>query len=426
MLPAVLWSAAGMVSAVEVAERASWASAGYPGLDVVLLATCLALLLPAGLIMIAAGSSEESEAPAVAAVGIASLALGILVYALLGFGFQFGGLGLISDLKGAELLVSEWSPLDLAWGSGWGLIGLDGFFLHGAWMGQEEVVVVVVYNSVLAATALCIALLALARRFGFSVLMGLGLFFTLLIYPIYGNWLWGGGFLSRLGSTLGIGHGLIDFAGSGGVHALGALFALAAVVAFGPGRSNVGATSGLPPVRFPRMAVAGAFLALVGWFGVMLGNPLAGALVPYPQVLLNLLLAASAGALASSLYAWLVTGAPDLLMVTRGVVSALVTISASCPFISGWAALALGALAGLLLPLSIYVLETRLGLGASGSVMAVHGLPGLWGLVAVGLFADGRSGPGWNGVGAQQYLGVPGQGVSGLLTGAGLQPDWPG
>ena len=432
MFPSALSSAEWVGSAAKlpgllaaVPGQVPWASEGYPGLDVGLLAACLALLLPAGLIMIAAGSSDESKAPTVAAVGFAAMALGVLAYLLVGFGFQFGGLGLISDLEGAANLVSEWSPLDLAWGSGWGLIGLDGFFLHGAWA-EQEVVVVVMYNSVLAATALCIPLLALARRFGFSVLLGLGLFFSVLIYPIYGNWLWGGGFLSKLGATVGLGHGLVDFAGSGGIHALGAFFALAAILAFRPGEPKDGVLPGLPPVHFPLMAVAGAFLALVGWFGVMLANPLVGAVVSYPQVMLNLLAAASAGALVSSLYVWLVTGTPDLLMVMRGVVSALVTISASCPFVSAWAALALGALAGLLLPLSIYLLETRLGLGDSAASVAVHGLPGLWGLVAVGLFANGSNGRGWNGVGAQQYLGVPGQGVSGLLAGAGFQPDWPG
>jgi Amt family ammonium transporter len=405
---------------------------GLPGpayasasLDIGLLAAGLAFLVPAGLIMIAVGASRDSEAAAVAAVGIAGVALAVLAYAFLGFGLQFGGLGLISDLDGAESLRAEWSPLDVTLGPGWGMVGLDGFLLRGGLI-DHEVLAVVFYHAALAATALCIPMLALVRRFAYPALLGLGLLFALLIYPIYGNWVWGGGFLSNLGTTVGIGHGVVDYAGSGTVHALGAFFALAAVLAVGVRKQKDDVSSGLPPTRFPILAVLGGVLVMVGWFGVLLGNPMVGEQVSYARVLFTALVAASAGALTSSLYVWLVAGSTDLLMVARGLVAGLVAISASCPFVAPWAAVVVGALAGLLVPLGVYLFGARLDLERPGIALAVHGIPAVWGLLAVGLFADGSAGQGWNGVGAGQYMEVPGQGVSGLLVRSGLQPDWPG
>ncbi|HEM61748.1 MAG TPA: hypothetical protein ENO24_05620 [Chloroflexi bacterium] len=393
--------------------------------DVGLLAAGLAFLVPAGLIMVAAGASSESEAPNVAAVGIASVALAVLAYTMVGFGLQFGGVGLISDLGGAESLRAEWSPLDVVAGPGWGIVGLDGFLLREG-LFDQEVLALAFYHAALAAAALCIPALALSRRFGYPVLLSLGLFFALLVYPIYGNWVWGGGFLWRLGATLGIGHGVVDYAGSGAVHALGAFFALAVVLAVGARNQEASVDLGLPPARSPLLAVLGAFLLTVGWFGVLLGNPLAHGQVPYTGVLFNALVAACSGALVSSLYVWLVARSADLLMIARGTIAALVAVSACCPFVSPWAALAVGAVTGLLVPLSLYLFEVRLGLRDSAVALAVHGVPGLWGLLAVGIFADGSVGQGWHGVGVGPYLGVPGQGVSGLLVRSGFQPDWPG
>ena len=113
-------------------------------------------------------------------------------------------------------------------------------------------------------------------------------------------------------------------------------------------------------------------------------------------------------------------------MATRGLAIGLVSISAAVPFVRPWAALLTGAMAGLLLPLSIYLLDYLLRLDDSTAAVSVHGLGGLLGLLALGLFADGRYGVGWNGIGATEYLGVLGQGVSGYFTARGFQPDWPG
>ena len=394
------------------------------GPDLSLFAACLALLVPAGLTMIAVGASEEGRAATIAAIGLIAIPLGVIVYALVGFGFQFGGLGLVSNLRGAQELVSEWSPLDRMWGPGWGVIGFNGFLLLRETL-DAELLTLFLYQGSLAATAVCIPLLALARRLRFLALLGVGLFFCVLIYPIYGNWVWGGGWLSQLGANVGLGHGFVDFAGSGTIHAAGALVALAGILVFGARLGRREEVAKPAPVHFPLLALLGTFLLLLGWFGLAVGNPLLTNNVSYVQIVLNVLLAACGGIMVSALYIWFATGGPDLLMVARSTVAAMVAVSASCAFLPPWAALVVGGIAGLLLPLSIYLLEVRLRLDDPTAAVAMHGISGLWGLLALGIFADGGSGRGWNGVGAGEYLDIARQGVSGLLVRPGFQPDWP-
>jgi len=394
-------------------------------LDLSLVAACLAFLVPAGLTMIATSASKREAAASVAAVGLIAVALGVVVYGVVGFGLQFGGLGLVSDLEGARDLRSEWSPVDRVWGPGWGIIGLDGFLVIRD-SPETGLLSAFLYYAALAATALCIPMLALARRLRFLALLGLGLVFAVLVYPVYGNWVWGGGYLSQLGTTIGLGHGFVDFAGAGTLHTLGGFFALAAILAFGARVRTVKVVTEPPPVHFPVLGLLGAFLLLLGWFGLVVGSPLVSGNVSYVRILLNVLLAGCSGILVSSFYVWFVRGGPDLLMVSRGLVASLVAVSGSCAFVPAWAALAIGSIAGLLLPLSIYLFDVRLGLDDHTSAVAMHGISGLWGLIAVGIFADGSSGAGWNGVGVTQYLGIDGQGVSGLLVGSGFQADWPG
>jgi len=122
------------------------------------------------------------------------------------------------------------------------------------------------------------------------------------------------------------------------------------------------------------------------------------------------------------LYSWFVTGVPDALATGRGTVAALVAISAACGLVPAWAALLIGALAGLLLLVGLYVSEQVLHLEDSNAALTTFGVPGVWGLLAVAIFADGRWGAGWSGVGVGEYLGVEGQGISGLILAPGYQP----
>ena len=277
-------------------------------------------------------------------------------------------------------------------------------------------------------TAALIPLIGLRGRIPGWASILLGLLIGGLIYPLAGNWIWGGGWLANLGLNLGLGHGYVDVAGAGLVHLLGAAAALAGILVFLPRRprATAGDPAPLPATRWPLLALLGTVALLIGSFAWTVANPL----LPRDTLDLSLLalngfLAAAAGALAALAYTWLVAGAPDPLMAARGLAAALVATTAFAPFVPPWAALAVGAAAGLLTPLAVFTVDRLLRWDDPAAVLTMHGLGGALGLVALGIFADGKAGAGWNGVGVDSYLGVAGQGVTGLLAAAGYQPDWP-
>jgi len=250
----------------------------------------------------------------------------------------------------------------------------------------------------------------------------LGLLVSGLVYPLFGNWVWGGGWLANLGLNLELGHGLIDLGGSGTVFLLGALVVLAFYLLLRPQRAAAEEPARLPPVHFPLLMVLGTLLVVAGWPALVLGNVLVAEQVSAALVVANALLAAAGGAMVAFLYTWFVTGRPDALATGRATVAALVAAGAGCAFFPAWAALLTGALAGLLLLLGLYVSEQVLQLEDPNAALTTFGLPGMWGLLAVAIFADGRWGAGWNGVGAGEYLGVEGQGISGWVLAPGYQP----
>jgi len=391
-----------------------------------LLAGCLAFLIPVGFTLLASGGMPEKKAVPTALMGLAATGLAVVGYLASGFALQFGGIGLVSDLPGLGGLILEWSPLDVTWGTGWGALGLKGFFLQ---KGADTPLAHALFFSQLPLliTASLIPLLTLRSRVKSSALVLGALLITAVVYPIVGNWVWGGGWLANLGLNLELGHGFVDFAGSGMVHLLGGVAALAGILAFGLRSERAEEPAQMPPVHLPLLAILGSLLLLIGWVGLVLSNPLYVLSGDLPQSLMavNVVLAAGGSTLATMLYAWFTTSKANVLMVARGLASGLVAISAACPFVAPWAAFLIGAVAGLLLPLGIYLVEYLLRLDDPAAVVATHALSGLWGLLALTIFADGHSGAGWNGVGAEEYLGVAGQGVSGYLVASGFQIDLP-
>jgi len=417
-----------------------------------LLAGGLAFLIPAGFTLLASGGMPEEKAAPTAMMGLAATGLAIVGYLACGFALQFGGIGLVSDLPGLGGLIWEWSPLDATWGTGWGALGLRGFFLQ---KGADTPLAYALFFSQLplVITACLIPLLTLRKRAKSFALAPVALLIAAVVYPIIGNWVWGDGWLANLGLNLQLGHGFVDFAGSGMVHLLGGVAALGGILAFGlrtlrPGSVQVSDTSTrlsagfglrnesdenaeepaqMPPVHLPLLAILGSLLLLVGWLGLIFSNPLYTSNEGLPSALIavNVVLAASGGLLAATLYAWFTTGRADVLMAARGLTAGLIAISAACPFAPPWAALIIGAVAGLLLPLGVYLVEYLLRLDDPSAAIATHGLCGLWGLLALAIFADGRYGAGWNGIGAEEYLGIAGQGISGYLVASGFQLDFP-
>lgn len=385
----------------------------------------LALFLPTGLLLLAAGALKGRRPTQAAVAGLGGLALAAVAYWACGFAFHMGGVGLVSGLPGLEGLVWEWaSPLNLEWGA----LGLRGFFLMGEASTATAIALYLAYlPAVVIATLL--PLLTLRQRMpGWVAALG-GLVVAALIYPAAANWMSGGGWLMYIGETLGMGHGYIDLPGASTAAVVGGVASLLGILFFGGRLPSTPEEEPpvLPPAHLPILAVMGAILALIGAMSLVSANPLlADAGLVVPRTGLNLVLAASGGALVPCLYTWFTTGAADSLMAARGAAAGVLSVAAAIAFVPPWAALALGAAAGVLVPLATYFLRYVLRIQDPTGALPVGLLGGILGVLAAGLFADGLLGQGWNGVGLESYLGVEGQGVTGLLSASGMAVDWPG
>lgn len=390
------------------------------------LPALLGYLIPVGLFLLAWGGMEPQRARYSATVGTLALALAGLGYFGIGFAFHLGGAGLMSDQAGLEGLVRLFAGEGEL---GWGLIGLAGFFLAGEAATPAALSLFVTYLPLVTAAVLLVVLSLSGRARGWQVVLG-GLLVAAVLFPLAACWAWGGGWLANVGLTLERGHGFVDHSGSGVVYLLGGLAALGALVGSGqrlpPGQP--GQPEEMPPTHFPLLANLGALLFGLGWLGWSLSVPfhVAGARLNLPGIAVNGLLAGAGAILMSQLYCWFTVGHADPLMAARGAAAGFVAISAGAPFVPPWAALAIGALAGLLLPLGVYLVERVLHLPDGTATVALGIAGGLWGTLAVALFADGRWGQGWNGIGAEEYHTVAGQGVTGFLPAAGFIGDGPG
>jgi ammonium transporter, Amt family len=395
--------------------------------DSAILAAGLAFLVPLGYALIAVGGLPEERARQAALGTLAALGLATLGYLALGFALQFGGIGLVINQPGYDGLVWEWSALGVMWGTGWGMAGLTGWGLTGA-ASTPEAYALALANLPWVATAALIPLVALRGRIPSWATGLLGLLGGAIIYPLAANWIWGGGWLANLGANLNQGHGFVDAGGSGLVHLLGGAMALAGILVFLPRRARPrpGQPAPLPPVHLPILAVFGAGLLMAGNLAWILANPLLSRpTLPLTQMALNCFVAAAAGGLLPLLYTWFVAGAPDPLMASRGVAAGSIAILAGAPFVPPWAAMIIGLTMGFVVLLAIFFADRLIRLDDPTAACTVHGLAGALGVLAVAVFADGRSGAGWNGTGLATYLGVAHQGVTGMLAAAGFQPDWP-
>jgi Amt family ammonium transporter len=384
----------------------------------------LALLLPAGLILISGGALKGRRPAKSAVAGLGALALAAICYWACGFAFHLGGVGLVSNLDGLEGLVWEWaSPLNLDWG----VMGLRGFFMLDEASTPATINLYLAYLPPLA-VAVMLPLLSLRERLpGWMAALG-GLLVAVLVYPVAGNWFSGGGWLMHTGETLGLGHGYIDPTGLSTAAVVGGLSALLGIFVFGRRLPPLpeGELPTPPPVHLPVLAAFGAILFAIGTMALSGANPIhMQAELLSPRAAANLVLAAAAGAILPCLYTWFTAGAADSLMAARGAAAAVLGIAAGMAFVPLWAALAIGAAAGLLVPLITFLVAHVLRIEDPTGAIPVGLLGGVLGVLAVGIFADGLAGQGWNSMGAESYLGVTGQGVSGFFPAPGLAPDWP-
>jgi Amt family ammonium transporter len=241
---------------------------------------------------------------------------------------------------------------------------------------------------------------ALAERWRFASFILFSFVISTVIYPVYGNWVWGGGWLSTLGKNFGLGHGHVDFAGSSVVHLTGGVLALVAAKLLGPRHGKYGPNgevNAVPGHNVP-MVVCGTFVLAFGWFGFNAGSTLAGTDTRLAVVAVNTMLASASGAFAACLFTWSRFGKPDVTMMCNGMLAGLVAITAPCAFVSSLSALMIGAIAGILVVAAALFVEHRLKIDDPVGAISVHGVNGAWGILALGLFADGTYGDGLNGV----------------------------
>lgn len=396
-----------------------------------LLAASLAWLVPAGFVLLAAAGAQDGRAWQAALGGVAGAALGVLLFFLAGFALAFGGIGLlVTGEPGYSGLVWEWTLLAGQWGTRWGMAGMSGWALAGPAATPAAYELFFAHLPWVAAAAMVPLMALRGRTPALSSLLG-GLLVGGVLYPLAANWVWGGGWLANLGANLNLGHGFVDFAGAGTVHLVAAGAGLAGLLAMVRRRPRRAADDqlavALPAVHLPLLAAIGALLILAGSLGWAWANPLLDPATLQPsRGLVNIVLATMAGSLAPLAYTWFVAGRPDPLMTARGLAAGAIVAAAVGPFTPPWAAALLGLAAGLLAPLLTYVVREVLRIDDDTGLAPMHLAAGLLGLLAIGIFADGLAGAGWNQVGVSQHLGVAGQGVTGLLAAEGMQPDWPG
>jgi ammonium transporter, Amt family len=296
-----------------------------------------------------------------------------------------------------------------------GLLGTKGFFLHG--MDDVSVMALFFFMMVFFDTTATIPTGAMAERWRWKNFCLYGCWVA-LPYCIFANWVWGGGWLAQAGKNWGLGHGAVDFAGSGVVHAMGGLISLAGCIVMGPriGKYVNGKPMALPGHNIP-MVVIGTFILAFGWFGFNPGSTLSGTDLRIATITVNTMLASVTGAMGAMCFMMVTGKKPDPSMCCNGMLSGLVAITAPCAFVDSTGAAIIGAVAGVLCVLSVYFWD-RVGVDDVVGAISVHGVNGLWGVISLGLFANGKYGAGWNGVVREDMVSKYGSdGVRGLLYG---------
>ncbi len=346
----------------------------------------VALLVQAGFAMVETGLTRSKNVTHTSSMALMSLGIGVLVYYACGMALMYG--------IGAQGSPREWS---IALGDRqFGIVGIAGFFLSGA--AQPAVLAMFVSQAVMACVAVTIPTGALAERWKFRSFVWFAVVMAALIYPVFGHWVWGGGWLARLGSQLSLGHGFVDFGGSAVIHMVGGVAALVGCKAIGPriGKYNRDGSLNVLLAHSVPMYMVGAILLAVGFIGVSAARASGLGDVVLGRVATNTLLSASAGAVAAMIYMWLRYRKPDPSFMCNGLLAGLVAIAAGCPYVTPTAAVIIGLIAGSLAVYCVLWLERSTRLDDPVGAISVHAINGAWGVLAVGLFADGTVGMGLN------------------------------
>ncbi len=362
----------------------------------------LVMFMQAGFAIVETGLIRAKNANHTMMMNFMVYGLGLFAYWVCGFAIQMGGAGAIANLGGTSPINAE--KVFTLFGKPWGLFGTKGFFLSGASY-DVGVMVIFLFEMVFMDTTTTIVTGTCAERWKFSAFAVSTIFLGAITYPLFGNWAWGGGWLSQLGVNFGLGHGYCDFAGSGVVHAVGGLTACAVGMQVGPriGKFNRDGSPNVIPGHDLSYVVLGCFILAFGWFGFNPGSTLGASgngCLRIGSVAVNTMLAGCTGSFAAVLYMWMRYGKPDASMAGNGLLAGLVAITAPSGFVNPLAAVIIGWIAGILVCLAVEFFDRVPKIDDPVGAMSVHGVNGLWGVLSVGLFADGKSnyGGGWNGV----------------------------
>ncbi len=372
----------------------------------VVIGAVLVIFMQAGFALVETGFCRAKHAAHVVSTNFAVFGLGFVAFYIVGYAFAFGGftapaIGLNAPVGNALI------------GSGnWIFLWKGGFFLQGHAY-DVSTAAFFLYMVAFMDTTATIPTGAMAERWKWNAFVGWAVFCGAIYYPLFAAWTWGGGWLAKLGESASMGHGYVDFAGSGVVHMMGGVAGLAGAIILGPRIGKYG-PDGKPRVLAAHhipMAMLGTFILLFGWFGFNAASTFSAVDNRFAVVAVNTALAAAFGAVAAMLWVMKRTKKPDPGMMANGMLAGLVAITAPCAFVQPWAASVIGIIAGLIVVESVWFVEKK-GIDDPVGAISVHGVCGAFGVLAVGIFSDGSYGAGWNG----SLLKDP-KGITGVIYG---------
>ncbi len=358
---------AGAQDAPTLEGVAEVADAAFTGVNYVwtLVAAFLVFFMQAGFALLEAGSTRMRNAGSVFMKNLMDFCMCGLAFWAFGFALMFGGSAFFPGLD-----------------TGNSFFGLSGFFLSGE-AGDAGTAMFWFFQMVFAATAATIVSGAMAERTRLDAYMAYSFLISAIVYPIYGHWVWGGGWLADLGAW--------DFAGSGVVHAVGGVASLVGAKMVGPRKGKYAPDGSPRPIRGHNMGyvVIGTMVLFFGWFGFNPGSTLAGTEPRISVIAVNTFLAGIAGGIVAYYIQLTRTGKADVAATCSGIIGGLVGITAPCAFVDNWAALVIGGVAGALVLWGAGFVEKTLKVDDPVWAIACHGVGGLWGLLALGIFANG-------------------------------------
>ncbi|MEE8561337.1 MAG: ammonium transporter, partial [Gemmatimonadota bacterium] len=352
-------------------------------------AAFLVFFMQAGFAMLETGMVRTKNAANVLTKNLLDFCFAALGYFIFGYAIMYGSKGLLVGSEGWFMFGAE-SPV-------------DGVPLEAFWL----------FQVVFAGAAATIVAGAVAERMRFVAYLAYSFIISAFVYPVVGHWVWGGGWLSDLGFH--------DFAGSTVVHVVGGVSALVGAWLLGAriGRFNADGSSNVILGHSMPLATLGVLVLWFGWFGFNAGSTLGmGEPDVVARVAMNTALAPSMGAIVAMIFAWTRYGKPDLTLALNGALAGLVAITAPCAVVTSGAAIWIGAAGGLLVVYGIELLN-RIHIDDPVGAFPVHGLVGIWGTLAVGIFGQEALGSPANGLfygGGFGQLGIQTLGVMACLS----------